>query len=143
MFEAIETNLKLSAEHGRFVVLESYAFERGTLTVHLRSAGLDDGLKLRFSDVIGLTMSEDVFGSDGGQITRESLQDAPMANQPKGFFNRSTTSPTIQAIFDAVKAPFDDSVRDHQLFLLSLREHELSFVAHKEFEIEHMSQDMA
>ncbi len=143
MFEAIETNIKLSPEHGSFVLLESYSFQNGTLTVQLRSAGLGDGLKLRFTDVIGFTMSEDVFGSDGGQITRESLKDATVPARPKGFFCRSTTAPTIQSVFDNVPTPFDESVKNHQLFRLSLREYELSFVADREFEIVEMSQELS
>jgi len=144
MFEAIETQLTLSPKHGSFVLLEGYSFQNGTLNVRLRSAGAGDGLTLHFTNVIGLTMSEDVFGSDGGQITRESVDtEDDGAVMPDGFFWSSATAPTICAVRDTVPAPFDDRVKDHKLFLLSLREHELSFVAHKAFEIEHMSSDMA
>ncbi|MEP2717241.1 hypothetical protein [Pseudophaeobacter sp.] len=144
MFEAIETQLTLSPKHGSFVLLEGYSFQNGTLNVQLRSAGLGDGLTLHFTNVIGLTMSEDVFGSDGGQITRESVDtEDDGAVLPNGFFWSSATAPTIRAVRDTVPAPFDDRVKDHKLFLLSLRELELSFVAHKAFEIEHMSSDMA
>ena len=144
MFEAIETQLTFSPKHGSFVLLEGYSFQNGTLNVRLRSAGAGDGLTLHFTNVIGLTMSEDVFGSDGGQITRESVETEDHgAVMPNGFFWSSATAPKIRAVRDRVPAPFDDRVKDHKLFLLSLREHELSFVAHKAFEIEHMSSDMA
>ncbi|MDQ2088283.1 hypothetical protein [Marimonas arenosa] len=135
MFETIPTGIRTSKAHGGFVLLESFRFEAGDVTVRVFAPGSGDAGELRFSDVIGFTMKEDVFGSDGGQITREDVEPQTDRTGRPGFFQRASASPTMRAIRAAVPPPFGDSVEEHQHYRLHLREHELSFVAGPDYEI--------
>ena len=62
MFETIQTALRTSASHGGFVLLESFHYEAGDLTVRVFAPGSGDGAEMRFSDVVGFSMREDLFG---------------------------------------------------------------------------------
>ena len=145
MFEAISPPLYTQPEHGGFVLLESFGFQKNKLTIQCRAGGNSDGLKMLFEDVIGLTMAEDVFGSGGGQITHEDLakEDCDVPTMPRGWFWSSSSSPSLQTVRDAVPPPFSDTIEHHKQFLMSQREHELSFVAKGIFDVDPMSFDMA
>ena len=125
MFETIPVEIRTSAQHGGFVLLESYHFEHGDLTVHVFAPGSGDSGELRFSDVVGFTMREDLYGPP----VRPAGFDEPKPH-PQGFFQTAQETPMA----DTTRATPDMGAHKH--YRLSLREHELSFVAGPDYEID-------
>ena len=125
MFENIPTDLRTSATHGDFVLLESFHFEHGDLVVQVFAPGSGDGAAFRFSDVVGFTMREDLYGPP----VRPAGYEEPKSDR-LGFFQTASASPMA----DTTRAV--PEMGAHQHFRLQLREHELSFVASPDYQIE-------
>ena len=100
-----------------------------SVTILLRVADSSEAVRIGLNDVIGLTVMEDVFGCDGGQITREGEGATDLAGAPLA---RSVSSDTIKHVRANVPRPFGDAVDEHAHFSLSLREHHLSIIAHRD-----------
>ncbi|MEL7468106.1 MAG: hypothetical protein AAFN27_06615 [Pseudomonadota bacterium] len=130
MFEEIELPIR-EPSHGHFL-LERYVFQDGELTVDVRPFRQSRRARITFSNVIGLTMMEDVFGCDGGQITLDD-----QASKPTGL-SSSDSSETLTKV-KRVPEPFVGSVADHRHYWLNLREYQISLVATAEPEIELLS----
>ena len=124
MFETIPTGIRTSKAHGGFVLLDSFAFAQGDLTVRVFAPGSGDAGELRFSDVVGFSMREDLFGPP----VRPVGSDEPKL-KAEGFFQTAGDTPMAEATRAAPE------MGAHRQYRLSLREHELSFVAGPEYEI--------
>ncbi len=135
-FESIPFDLPTQARHGGFVLLDKYSFESGDLTVGVCPAGrVEPVLEFKYENVIGLTMKENVFGCDGGQITRGDLPDATQAEfRRRSFLFLSRDSQTFKFIRGKVPDSFRDSIDKHVHYHLTLREHELDFIASEAYE---------
>ena len=124
MFQTIPTGIRTSKAHGGLVLLESFHFEAGDLTVRVFAPGSGDGAEMRFSDVVGFSMREDLFGPPA----RPEGLDEP-ARRDTGFF-QATEAGAMAAT--TRRAP---EMGAHKQYRLSLREHQLSFVAGPDYEI--------
>ena len=124
MFETIPTRLRTSAKHGDFVLLESFHFEHGDLVVRVFAPGAGDGAEIRFSDVVGFSMREDLYGPP----VRPAGFEEPKSER-LGFFQMAEVGPMA----DTTRAAPDMGAHKH--YRLRLREHELSFVAAPDYQI--------
>ena len=135
MFDAVPIEIRTFSAHGGFVLLESFDFDRDAFRVRVRAAGSDGVMEFRFFNTIGLTMKEDLFGCDGGQVTHEDISGGSVGGATgRSFLYRSDDSATMEHIRKTVPLDFRDSVANHQHFVMSLREFDLSFVAERDFE---------
>ncbi|MDU8926590.1 hypothetical protein RXV86_04255 [Alisedimentitalea sp. MJ-SS2] len=124
MFETIPVDIRTSALHGNFILLESFHFEHGELVVRIFAPGSGDCGELRFSDVVGFTMREDLYGPPA----RPAGYEEPKTDR-QGFFQTAHASPMA----DTTRAA--PEMGEHQHYRLQLREHELSFVASPNYQI--------
>jgi len=124
MYQAIPVDIRTSARHGGFVLLENFHFEQGELQVRVFAPGTGDEAQLTFSDVVGFAMREDLFGPpfrpEGSEETRP---------RDEGFFHAASD----ESMAETTRAA--PQMGAHKQFRLSLREHELTFVAGPDYQI--------
>jgi hypothetical protein len=128
---AVFQSIALPIEDQRYghMLLERLEFENGTLNVEVRPFQSDQRARVTFSDVIGITIMEDVFGCNGGQITHDGG-----AIGPRGL-SVSEDSRTLGKV-RSVTEPFRDAIEAHRHFWLNLREYQVSIVAAGDLSVE-------
>ena len=120
MFQLVETPL----DDDKFAYLERFSFEGDELVVSTRQGG--KMMQITFSGVVGLTFSEDLLGSNGGQITRDDGEKVPVC-----ILCRSEKSATLAEIRAALEA-YRDKKWGLVHYRLHLREHMLSLVSKRQ-----------
>jgi hypothetical protein len=130
-FTRIDTELPLPANSQ--MLLEKAQIvtdDGGNLAITVRVFGSETRISLHFSDPVGLSYFDELFGSNGGQITRDDRTGSA------GWFSRSDNSNTLAHIQSVCGTAFESEADNKSHYRLSLVNNHLDFVANKTYRFE-------
>ena len=134
MWEAIDLGIGWRGRRNGEMRLERIEHKAGSdasmrVTMRPHASGAE-AVEVIFEKVMGYTLMEDVFGPNGGQVTREGEGTEPFS--PRSPLSRSFSSATMAHIRSTARGRAAEILHDHAHFALALRLFHLSVVAHRD-----------
>lgn len=130
-FTRIDTELPLPEDNQMlFEKAEMDTNNGGNLVITIRVFGSETRISMRFSDPVGLSYFDELFGSNAGQITRDDR------TRSAGWFSRSDNSDTLAHIKSVCGKAFASEAENKSHYRLSLMNTHFDFVANKAYRVE-------
>ncbi len=123
MFEPLTFNSPSLRTNINDVFLDDYHWKNGDLKVSLLAANVDHALNLSFNEILGLTYMDECYGSEGGQVVRETKINASTV------LSRSLDSETLDYVRKTAGEPFNNAFDEHAYFVVRTRHESLYFLA--------------